>query len=78
MTTEGLVSLLNEYKYTIPDGLNRELKVELKFNNGDMPSDIIPIDGVAVHADGSIVLQVDMDRYWEENFAKKTCETEKT
>ena len=78
MNTEELVSLLEEYKYTVPDGMKRTLKVELKFHNGDMPSDIIPIDGVAVHSDGSIVLQVDMDRYYYENFAKKTCETEKT
>lgn len=70
MTTEGLVSLLNDYKYTVPDGLKRELKVELRFDNG-MPNDIIPVDSVAVHSDGSIVLQVDMVRYWEENFAKK-------
>jgi len=77
MTTESLVSLLNDYSYTIPDGLKRELKVELQFKNG-APDDIIPIDGVAVNCDGSIVLLVDMDRYFYENFAKKTCETEKT
>lgn len=76
MTTEELVSLLNEYKYTVPDGLKRTLKVELIFHNGDFPNDIVPIDGVGVHADGSIVLQVDMDRYWMENFAKKTLPTE--
>lgn len=74
MNTEELVSLLDEYKYTIPDGMKRTLKVELVFHNGDMPSDIIPIDGVAVHADGSIILQADMDRYWAENFAKKSIQ----